>query len=272
MKVKKVIAAIVVAAVCALSSVATAAPITTDIVFIVDESGSMGDVQANLRNNIGLFASILSAGGDVDARYALVGYGNNAIVPRLLTDFTNPAAFALAAQNLVTNGGTEPAFAASAFALNEIDGQSSLLSFRANSLKNLIILTDEPSNGDGSGLVNGSPASFAIVDQLLTANNALYNAVLRNGNTIASIGGLATGHNGQVFDLNGLNTTDQQVVQEFVNDFATAKLQETIDFCTLNPTAPGCSPGSVPEPATLSLLAIGLAGVVSARKRHTRSN
>jgi len=113
--------------------------------------------------------------------------------------------------------------------------------------------------------------TFATVDQLLTANNALYNAVLRNANTIASIGGLATGHHGLVFDLNGLNTTNQQVVENFVNDFATAKLQETIDFCTANPTAPGCS-GNVPEPATMSLLAIGLAGVVSARRRHSRSN
>src|SRR5688572_33388335 len=112
MKVKKVIAAIVVAAVCALSSVATAAPITTDIIMIVDESGSMGDVQTNLRNNIGLFASILAAGG-IDAQFGLVGYGDSAVRPRMVTNLTTAAGFATAAAGLTTNGGTEPAFIAS---------------------------------------------------------------------------------------------------------------------------------------------------------------
>ncbi|MEO7271432.1 MAG: peptidoglycan-binding protein, partial [Vicinamibacterales bacterium] len=43
------------------------AAIISDIILIVDESGSMGDVQTNLRTNIGTFAAILAAGG-VDAR------------------------------------------------------------------------------------------------------------------------------------------------------------------------------------------------------------
>jgi hypothetical protein len=244
--------------------------IMTDIIMIVDESGSMGSVQTNLRNNIGLFASILSAGG-IDARYGLVGYGNNQVVPRMLTDLTNPASFATAAQGLQINGATEPAFTASAFALNALDNQSSLFSFRPNAVKNIIIFTDEPSNGDTAarGTVGGLAVSFAIVDQLLTDNQALYNAVLRGATTITSIGPLATAHNGQVFDLNGLNTNNQQVVEDFVTAFATAKLQETIDFCRDNPNAPGCRPdnGQVPEPSILALFGLGLLGLQLVRRR-----
>ena len=247
--------------------------IMTDIIMIVDESGSMGNVQTNLRNNIGLFASILSAGG-IDAQYGLVGYGNNQVVPRMLTDLTDPTSFASAAMGLQINGGTEPAYTASAFALNALDNQTALFSFRPNAVKNIIIFTDEPSNGDTAarGTVGGFAVTFATVDQLLTDNQALYNAVLRGTSTINSIGPLATAHNGQVFDLNGLNTTNQQVVEDFVTAFANAKLQETIDFCTANPEAPGCRPDdgdepTVSEPSILALFGLGLLGLQLVRRR-----
>ncbi len=244
------------------------AVILTDVIMIVDESGSMGDVQANLRNNIGLFANILSAGG-VDAQFGLVGYGNSAVKPRMLTDLTSAANFATAAMGLQVNGGTEPAYTASAFALNALDGQSSLFSFRSNAVKNIIIFTDEPSNGDTTsrGAVGGSAVTLSIVDGLLTANNALYNAVLSGTSTRNSIGDLAADHGGSVFDLASLNTTTQSVVQSFVEMFAKAKLQETIDFCTANPNDPACQ-NVVPEPGVLALLGLGVLGVGVARRRR----
>lgn len=249
-------------------SVPAQAVILTDVIMIVDESGSMGGVQANLRNNIGLFASIL-AGGGVNANFGLVGYGNSSVAPRMLTDLTSAANFATAAQGLQVNGGTEPAFTASAFALNALDGQSSLFSFRSNAVKNLIIFTDEPSNGDtiARGAVGGSAVTFGIVDSLLTANNALYNAVLSGSSTINSIGGLATAHSGSVFNLNSLNTNDVSVVQAFVTAFANAKLQETLTFCQLNPNDPACQ-NQVPEPGILALLGLGVLGVGVARRRR----
>ena len=236
---------------------ANAAPIKTDIVFIVDESGSMGSVQANLRNNIGLFASILSSGG-VDANYALVGYGSSSDNIRMLTDFVDATTFATAAAGLIASGFAEPAFDAVAYALNSLPAEASSFSYRADAISNLIILTDEP---DNSGVT-----TFAEADALLKSNTALFNAVLSGFGTEASIGGLATGNGGAVFDLSLFASNDAQVVEDFVTDFANVKLQETLTFCQINPTDPACVNVPVPVPPLAALFGLVLAGMVI-RKR-----
>ena len=273
MKLRKILAPLTMGLIAMFGALAPAkAVIMTDIIMMVDESGSMGTVQTNLRNNIGAFASILSAGG-INAQYGLVGYGNSSVIPRMVTNLTNPTAFATAALGLGISGGTEPGYTATAFALNALDGQSSLFSFRAGALKNIIIFTDEPSNGDtiARGSVGGLAVTLASADALLTNSNALFNAVLRNQNTINSYKPLADAHSGNVYDLNGLNTTDQTVVTAFVNSFAQSKLREIVDFCVLNPNDPACQqgPGGIPEPATLALMGLGLAGLSAVRRRKS---
>lgn len=271
MAIKKIIhAALLTGSLMGLGVSAQAAPIRTDIIMIVDETGSMGNVQANLRNNIGLFASILSGGGLVDARYGLVGFGNNSAVPRMVTDLTTPAGFASAATGLTSSGSVELGYTASAFALNELDGQSSLFSFRPDALINIIIFTDDRSNGDivSRGAVGGSAVTESILDGLIKDNNALYNAVLSGTAAINSFSALATGNHGQVFDLDALNSSNQAVVENFVTEFAGAKLDETIDFCTANPTAPGCQPSQVPEPGVLALVALGMASLGLTRRKR----
>src|SRR5690606_27283117 len=160
---------------------------------------SMGTVQTNLRNTIGQFASILAAGG-LDARFALVGYGNSQIVPRLIADLTTAANFALEAANLVASGSTEPGYLATLFAINALDNQNPLFSFRNNSIKNIIIFTDEPTNGDtvARGTYQGAQVTQDVVDAVLKDNNALFNAVLSGTGANNSYGSLATGNGGQV--------------------------------------------------------------------------
>lgn len=252
-----------------MASPAHSAPILSDIIFVVDESGSMGNVQANLRNNIGLFASILTGTGQVDAQYGLVGYGDSRRVPRMVTDFTDAAAFSTAANGLSISGSLEPGYTATAFALNALDGQTDLFSFRSNAVKNIIILTDEPSNRDiGSGTVGGSDIDSSILDALLANNNVLYNGVLSGRSTINSYENLITSHGGTVFDLNLFNTNDTDIVQDFVTYFANTKLQETLDFCSLNPSDPACQGTSisVPEPGSIGLLALAMGGLVFRRR------
>ncbi len=269
MNIKKLLSGLVVGT-AIMASPVHSAPILSDIVFVVDESGSMGNVQANLRTNIGLFASILTGTNQVDAQYGLVGYGDSSAVPRRVTDFTDATGFGTAANGLRTNGFTEPGYTATAFALNALDGQTDLFSFRTNAVKNIIILTDEPSNGDtiSRGAVGGSAVSSSILDSILTSNNALYNGVLRGSSTLTSYSTLIGNHGGSVFNLNAFNTTDTNTVTAFVTDFANKKLQETLTFCQLNPTAPACVNVTipVPEPGTLGLLSLALGGLVVRRR------
>lgn len=268
MKLKKIVSSML--AVMAIGAASSAqAAILTDIVMIVDESGSMGTVQANLRNNIGTFANILSAGG-IDARFALIGYGNSAVVPRTLTTFTTAGGFATAALGLQINGGTEPGYTSIAYALNAFG--SSGLTYRPNAVTNVILFTDEPSNGDTAQRGGGTAWTYSLIDQLLTDSDALFNAVLSGSTTITSYGGLATGHGGQVFALSGLNTSNQTVVENFVTAFAEAKLQETLTFCQLNPTAPQCQGNSVPEPGSMALIGLGLLGVAGLRRKFKGNN
>lgn len=267
MKLKKIVSSML--AVMALGAAsASHAAILTDIVMIVDESGSMGTVQANLRNNIGLFANILSAGG-IDARFALIGYGNSSIVPRTLTTFTTAGGFATAALGLQINGGTEPGYTSIAYALNAFG--TSGLTYRPNAVTNVILFTDEPSNGDTVARF-GIQWTKDMVDELLTDSNALFNAVLSGTSTINSYGSLATDHGGQVFALSGLNTSNQTVVENFVTAFAEAKLQETLTFCQLNPTAPQCQGNTVPEPGSMALIGLGLLGMAGLRRKFKGNN
>ncbi|MBP7653583.1 VWA domain-containing protein, partial [Candidatus Dependentiae bacterium] len=118
-----------------------------DIVFIIDNSNSMSDEQAQVKNNIISFVNGLAAAGDIDYRLGLVrfGQGTNNGQP-IIEDNGNLTADSNYYKNTILNrmtvdGGTEPGFESCYKATTQIN-------FRSNSQKIFVVITDEPSNGD----------------------------------------------------------------------------------------------------------------------------
>lgn len=228
---------------------ANAALIKTDIVMLVDESGSMSTIHNNLRDSIGTFASILQNGG-LDAQFALIGYGFAGDSIRLLSDFVDAAGFASAMAGITPVGADEPAYDATAYALEALPSEQPGLSYRDDAVKNLILFADEASNSD-----NYFDADS--LDGVLKDNSALFNVVL--GGEFGELIDLALNNGGNSFDLNELNTPVQSEIDDFVTNFAEVKLQETVDFCAENPDHPACTDSEpVPAPAGIALLSLGL--------------
>lgn len=232
-----------------VTSPANAALIKTDIVMLVDESGSMSTIHNNLRDSIGTFASILQNGG-LDAQFALIGYGFAGDSIRLLSDFVDAAGFASAMAGITPVGADEPAYDATAYALEALPSEQPGLSYRDDAVKNLILFADEASNSD-----NYFDADS--LDGVLKDNSALFNVVL--GGEFGELIDLALNNGGNSFDLNELNTPVQSEIDDFVTNFAEVKLQETVDFCAENPDHPACTDSEpVPAPAGIALLSLGL--------------
>lgn len=117
--------------------------VVADVVFAVDESGSMGGDQDYLADEFKKFARDLA--GSADARFGLVGYGSSDPSPRTVRDFTSDVdSLSAGFDELVTNGGVEPAYDALVHATQNVSG------WRSNSSACAILLTDEPSNGDSA--------------------------------------------------------------------------------------------------------------------------
>ncbi|MBL9032866.1 MAG: PEP-CTERM sorting domain-containing protein [Phycisphaerae bacterium] len=155
-----------------------------DIVFVVDESGSMAGEHAWIASMIASLDAGLAAKG-VQAQYGLVGFGGGGAgnAGRQINvgggQFGTAAQFAAAAGSLVTTGATEDGYAGVNFALG--------YTFRPGAAQNFILITDEDRD-----VVNGA-VTFASLSAALNARNALLNVVvdaaLNNGaNTNPALG------------------------------------------------------------------------------------
>ncbi|MFA5122134.1 autotransporter domain-containing protein [Zavarzinia sp.] len=145
--------------VCMTSAPALAAGV--DFVFVVDESGSMSGEQDFIPTLVNDLQTAFSASGFTDNRFALVGFGDYAEVPRLVAGFGTAADIAAASTTLTTSGGTEDGYAGIDFALQNLAIRSDLGQF--------LLITDE----DRDDITAGGLTFNSILGELVTTNTGL---------------------------------------------------------------------------------------------------
>ncbi len=195
-----------------------------DIVFIIDESGSMGDDQAEVQARINDVAAQL--GFAVDFQFGLVGFGASfgnpyAGAPRIVLPLTNDlVAFEAAVDSMVANGGFEPGFEAT------IMGMSEPMGFREGAGVCAILITDEDADFSSQ-----APATRADAVAALNARNAVFLGIVlpgagnTNNDYGPNVGSLAQATGGAVFSITNFRTNPGPVLAAIVDDCAQAIIE-----------------------------------------------
>ena len=277
---------------------ATAASLkSSDVVVIVDESGSMNYEQAWLGTVIPQLDTALQNQGIVGNRFGLVGFGSsNQTLGRSLpvggAKFGNSAEFATATNSLLLNGGFEDGYSAIDFALNNY-------TFREGAAVNFILVTDEDRDNGNSSLNFNNILARLKRNPQDNKDDILLNAIV-NANFVNNSLGVNSEGNAYIANGSGGYTTTQlpQPLTNFVTrDSGTTKL-DYIDLALdsggagwdLNQLRDGGLTGTsfakafidikvedtknqqIPEPGlVLGLLSAGVLGVISLGKKLTQS-
>jgi hypothetical protein len=205
---------------------------TADIIFIVDESGSMSGEHAWLSGMVTTLDSALGTAGVIGNRYGLVGYGSAAshgAIPghkHLVGggDFGTAAQLSSAAGGLVTSGGTEDGYAAMSFALGNY-------TFRNDASIQFILVTDEDRDVTTATTKAQMLAALQAKGVILNAVvDALINETPNTGVSVGTDGTLA-----YLADGSGGFTT--QTFGSYGADFGTT----TDDYSTLATATGGAS-------------------------------
>jgi hypothetical protein len=271
---------------------AHAVPDTADVIFVVDESGSMSGEHAFLQDVIGDLDSALAAAGVNTRNYGVVGFGGpSSGAPRDVGaisqggGFLNATQAAAAFGDLVTSGSFEDGWNGINFALN-----SGNYALTAGSARNIILVTDEDrDNGNGAlsaasvlADLNGASAVLNDVVNITSTTPAGALGVSSNGTAYVAdgAGGFTTSPGGSVDNAAGTTITDYVdlaaatggaswnlnqlragglTAESFTAAFIAIKVQEIIT-----------PPTPTPEPATLLMLGVGLAGLGFASSRRRK--
>lgn len=194
-----------------------------DIIFVVDESGSMGPYQAALAANIIDVATSLSA--VTDGRYGLVGYGADDPTPVTEQPLTDDlTAFADAVNALTTDGFLEPGYDATIHSLSD-----PAMGRRATAGTCVVLASDEPSNFD--------TATQQDAIDTLTAEGAFFFGLLFPDPFVTdSYDALATSSGGAIFDLTAFNTDPANVLAALLNTCVEAIVSSGTDV-DIHPTS-----------------------------------
>lgn len=282
-------AAIVVSSAFAVS--AATVNTTSNVVFIVDESGSMSGEHSFLQDVIDNLDSALAAEGVTSRSYGVVGFGGNFTNPgsprRVGGDLTDATTTKANLGGLFINGGTEDGYSGIDFAISSFN-------YTPGAAINYVLVTDEDRDNTDNAL------SYSSVLASLTSRNILLNAVVDArfrsasnttalglndgeayvadgsggfntsaggsvvggaGTTVSDYVNLALATGGAAWDLNQLRAGGLSALS-FTNAFIDIK----VDEITTQPP----SPSPIPVPAAFPLLlgGLGLMGVVSRRRRN----
>jgi hypothetical protein len=174
-----------------ISAGAAFAADTADVIFVVDESGSMSGEHSWIGSMVTSLDTNLNSAGVTNNRYALVGFGSSTVQAHTVQGFTDASTLSTATGSLVINGGTEDGY-------DGIDYALSNFTFRPTAALNIVLITDEDRDYT-SYYPYTQPTAYNNILAALTSHNALLNAVVDN--PFGSDNGTALGRFASTTDL-----------------------------------------------------------------------